>query len=54
MLLFNHKGVMKLDEVYFKTDKYTGSYDNECFAPQFWGEDEKCIVITTLILTKSE
>ena len=34
--------------------KYADSYDNEYFAPQNWGDDEKCIVITTPTHQKEE
>jgi hypothetical protein len=42
-----------LSEIQRNPNKYVDSYDNECFAPQFWGDDEECTVITTLIPTKS-
>lgn len=34
-------------------NKYVDSYDNECFAPQFWGDEEECIVITMQTHIKS-
>ena len=52
MLLFSHKGDDFLRDIYLHPNKYTDSYDNECFAPQFW-EDEECIVITTLTPLKT-
>ena len=47
MLWFRHKGVDNLNDIQLERHKYIDSYDNECFAPQFWGDDEKCIVIST-------
>ena len=41
-----------MNEINKEPNKYIDSYDNECFAPQFW-EDEKCTVITTQIPIKS-
>lgn len=52
MLLFRHKGDDFLRDIYLHPNKYIDSYDNECFAPQFW-EDEECIVITTLTPLKT-
>ena len=42
-----------MNNIQLEPNKYIDSYDNECFAPQFWGDDKECIVITTPILTKS-
>lgn len=53
MLYFSHKGVDNLNNIQLEPNKYTDSYDNECFAPQFWGDDKECIVITTPIPIKS-
>jgi hypothetical protein len=47
------KGVDFLNDIQKEPSKYIDSYDNECFAPQFWGDDEKCIVITTLTPLKT-
>ena len=35
-------------------NKYIESYDNEAFAPQFWGDDEECTVITIHTHLKTE
>ena len=42
-----------MNDIKLHPNKYIDSYDNEYFAPQFWGDDEKCIVITTPTPTKS-
>lgn len=42
-----------MNNIQLEPNKYTDSYDNECFAPQFWGDDKECIVITTPTPTKS-
>lgn len=54
MLYFRHKGVDNLNDIKLNPNKYIDSYDNECFAPQFWGDDEKCIVIITHTHLKTE
>ena len=46
------KEMIFLRDIYLHPNKYIDSYDNECFAPQFW-EDEECIVITTLTPLKT-
>ena len=53
MLYFTHKGVDNLNNIQLEPNKYIDSYDNECFAPQFWGDDKECIVITMPTPTKS-
>lgn len=34
-----------MNNIQLEPNKYTDSYDNECFAPQFWGDDKECIAI---------
>ena len=53
MLYFTHKGVDNMNNIQLEPNKYTDSYDNECFAPQFWGDDKECTVTTTPIPIKS-
>lgn len=53
MLYFTHKGDDNVNEIKREPNKYIDSYDNECFAPQFW-EEEKCTVIITPIHGKTE
>ena len=53
MLLYECKGVDLLNNINLEPNRYVDSYDNECFAPQFWGDDKECIVTTTPIPTKS-
>lgn len=53
LLFFEHKELRFLNETK-QPSKYADSYDNEYFAPQNWGDDENCIVITTLTHQKEE
>ena len=53
MLYFRHKGVDNLNNINLEPNKYIDSYDNECFAPQFWGDDKECTVIIMPTPTKS-
>lgn len=52
MLLYECKGVDLLNNINLEPNRYVDSYDNECFAPQFWEED-LCTVTTTLTHTES-
>ena len=42
-----------MNNIQLEPNIYIDSYDNEYFAPQFWGDDKECTVITTPIPTKS-
>ena len=42
-----------MNEINKEPNKYIDSYDNECFAPQFLGDDKECTVTTTPTPIKS-
>ena len=48
------KGVDFLNEINLQPNKYIDSYDNECFAPQFFGDDRECTATSTQTRTEKE
>lgn len=46
------KELILLNEINLQPNKFIDSYDNECFAPQFFGDDKECTAI--LIQTPTE